>query len=212
MIIGVGSLMGWIRNWMGVEGMSYLMYDTPNIYEDMVSTIAELSCWLIDRVLPTLPVKPDLAIGWEEMCGRSGPLIHPDMFDLYVRRHYLRVRDALERNGVYLYGIDTDGDIRDLVGHWLDAGVNLQMPVEIGVWNCDPALLRREYGDELRIVGGFDKRCLEQGREAIRRELDRRVNLIEDGGYIPMPDHYIPPGTPLDAFRYYLDLVRSLEF
>ena len=27
--VNVASMMGWIRNWMGVENMSYLMYDDP---------------------------------------------------------------------------------------------------------------------------------------------------------------------------------------
>ena len=69
------SLMGWIRNWMGVENMSYLMYDDPDVYADMVMTLADLVCWGIDQVLPK--VKVALAHTWEDICGSTGPLISP---------------------------------------------------------------------------------------------------------------------------------------
>ena len=46
--------MGWIRNWMGVENMSYLMYDARDVYADMVKTIADLVCWGMDQILPKL--------------------------------------------------------------------------------------------------------------------------------------------------------------
>lgn len=43
--IGVASMMGWIRNWMGIENMSYLMFDDLEVYTDMVNTLADLTCW-----------------------------------------------------------------------------------------------------------------------------------------------------------------------
>ena len=38
-------MMGWIRNWMGVENMSYLCTDDRDVYADMVMTLADLTCW-----------------------------------------------------------------------------------------------------------------------------------------------------------------------
>ena len=52
--VETGSMMGWIRNWMGVENMCYLMFDDPDCYADMVDTLAELTCWQIDQVVPML--------------------------------------------------------------------------------------------------------------------------------------------------------------
>ena len=42
-----------------------------------------------------------------------------------------------EQYGVKLLGVDSDGLIAPLAGHWLDAGVNLQFPIEVGVWKGD---------------------------------------------------------------------------
>ena len=87
----VGSLMGWIRNWMGVENMAYLIYDNRDTYVDMVMTITDLICWAIDQILPRVQI--DFAHGWEDICGRAGPLISPEIFDQCVAPGYLKIRN-----------------------------------------------------------------------------------------------------------------------
>jgi uroporphyrinogen decarboxylase len=206
-----GSMMGWIRNWMGVENMSYLMYDDPDVYAEMVDTLAELVCWGLDQVVPKMSTTPDICHGWEDICGKSGPLVSPMIFDKCVAPGYQKIRSKLDSYGIKLYSIDTDGDIEQLAGHWLEAGVNVQFPVEIGTWQADPMAYRERYGRELRIVGGFDKLALEKGRDAIDAEIERRIPLMKEGGFILMPDHLITPGVPLDDYRYYLDRVRELR-
>ena len=209
--IGGGSMMGWIRNWMGVENMSYLMYDDPDCYADMIDTLSDLVCWQIDQVVSRMKTLPDLCHGWEDICGKSGPLVSPAIFEKCVAEGYRKIRRKLDEYGIRLYSIDTDGDIKHLVAHWFDAGVNVQFPVEIGTWNADPMEYRRQLGKGLRIVGGFNKLVLEKGREAIDAEIERRLPLIKDGGFLMMPDHLITPGVPLDDYRYYLDRIRNLR-
>ena len=209
--IVLASMMGWIRNWMGVENMSYLIYDAPDVYADMVDTLAELTCWSIDQIVPRMKTKPVMGLGWEDICYRSGPLVSPKTFEKHVAQGYVKIRDKLETYGIQILGIDCDGYIEPLLGHWLDVGVNLHYPMEIGVWNADPMALRNKYGKELRMVGGFNKLALEQDRAAIDAEIERRMPIIRDGGYIIMPDHFITPGTSLENYRYYLDRVRSLN-
>jgi uroporphyrinogen decarboxylase len=72
--------------------------------------------------------------------------------------------------------------------------------------------MRERYGKELRIIGGYNKLALERGREAIKAEFDRHIPLMKEGGYIILPDHLITPDTPLEDYRYYLELVRNLRF
>lgn len=206
------SMMGSIRDWMGVLNFAYLMHDDPEVFADMVDTISDLACWIIDVVASRMKGKPDLGFGWEDICGKNGPLINPKIFDRCVAPGYLKIRNKLEQYGVAILGIDTDGYVEPLVKHWLDAGVNLQFPIEIGTWNADPMEFRRKYGKELRIIGGFNKLVLEKGPAAIDAEIERRIPLMKDGGYIIMPDHLITPGTSLENYKYYLDRIRQLRF
>ncbi len=205
-----GSLMGSIRNWMGVENLAYFMYDHRDVFAEMVMTLADLVCWAADQVLPK--IKVDLGSGWEDICGRSGPFVSPDIFRECVAPGYAKIRSKLEQYGVKLYGIDSDGDVSALVGPWIDAGVNVQFPIEVGVWQADGMAYRRRYGKELRIIGHFDKMTLEKGHAAVNAELQRLVPLMQDGGYMMMPDHLITPGVALADYHWYLDQVRALRF
>jgi len=211
-VIGTASLMGWIRNWMGVENMSYLMYDDPGVYADMVDTLAELTCWGLDQVVPRMKNPPDMGFGWEDICGKSGPLVSPGIFERCVAPGYRRIRARLEGHGTRLLGIDSDGDVEALVGPWLAAGVNVQFPIEIGTWNGDSMVYRKKYGRDLRIIGGFNKLVLEKGPDAIDAEIERRLPLMKEGGFMLMPDHIITPGTSLKNYQYFLERIRSLRF
>ena len=209
--VNLAAMMGWIRNWMGVENMSYLIHDAPDVYADMVDTLAELTCWSIDQIVPRMKATPDLGIGWEDICFRSGPLITPEAFRKYVAPGYAKMRRKLEAYGIQLMGVDCDGFIEPLLGLWLDAGVNLHYPVEVGAWNADPMALRIKFGKELRMVGGFNKLALEQDPPAIDAEIERRITIMKDGGYIILPDHHITPGTSLKNYKYYLNRIRNLS-
>jgi uroporphyrinogen decarboxylase len=69
----------------------------------------------------------------------------------------------------------------------------------------DPLRLRKEYGHDLALAGGIDKRPLARGPEAIDEELRHHVpQLIEDGGYIPMIDHTVPHDVSYENWVYYL--------
>ena len=48
--------------------------------------------------------------------------------------------------------------------------------------------------------------------EHIPADWVRQARVVYVGGYLMMPDHLITPGTPLEDYRYYLELVRNLRF
>ena len=34
---------------------------------------------------------------------------------------------------------------------------------------------------------------------------------MKEGGFVPLPDHLIPPDVSLDNYRYYLDALRKVR-
>ena len=208
--ITTGSMIGWTRNWMGVENMSFACYDDRDLIAEISDTVAELVCWAIDLVAGK--VRIDLGLAWEDICFKTGPLISPHVFKECCVPAYRKVSDKLLEAGCDLHLVDCDGDVTDLAPLWLEGGVNVMFPIEIGTWQADPMEFRKRHGRGCRIFGGIDKRALAQGRDAIDAEIQRRIPLMKDGGFIPLPDHLIQPGTPLDDYRYYLDKMRELRF
>lgn len=208
--IDTGSMIGWIRDWMGVENLAYLVHDNREVIADIVDTIANLVVWVLDQILPK--VKVDIGWGWEDICFRSGPIVSPAVFKEVAVPGYRKIANKLLEYGVELYAVDCDGKIDDLIPHWLDSGVNVMFPLEIGVWQDDPHLFRKKYGRNLRIIGGINKLEIAKGPAAIDAEIARRLPLMKEGGYVPLPDHLIIPSTPLESYKYYLQSIRDIRF
>jgi uroporphyrinogen decarboxylase len=204
-----GSLFGWIRDWMGVENLSLVVYDEPDWFEEMVVTVADLIVAMLEKVLAT-GAKFDGCNMWEDMCYNAGPLLSPVHFKQFLVPQYKRITSLLKKHGVDVVWVDCDGKIDDLLPLWLEAGVNCMFPIEVGTWNGDPVRFRREYGKDLLMMGGFDKHILAQSKDAISREVDRLAPLVEEGGYIGFADHRVPPDVPLANYLWYLDCVRRV--
>jgi len=120
---------------------------------------------------------------------------------------YKRITDFVKQAGTEVFIVDCDGDITQLVEHWIDGGVNCMFPLEIAA-GTDPYALRREFGRDLLLKGGVNKIELAKDKAAIRREVDRILDLVADGGYIPH-DHRCPPDVSYENYLYYLKTKRQ---
>lgn len=201
-----GSLYGWLRNWMGVEGFSIALMTERAWVEEMMDHLTELTLSLIHRALPGHPV--DLGWWWEDMCYNKGPLMSPRMFREMLVPRYEQITRALRTYGVTTNILDCDGRIHDLVPGWLEAGINCMFPLEVA--HTDAFRLRHEYGDQILLLGGVDKVALIRGRESIDREIERLVPLVQMGRYIPCVDHRVPADVTFDNYLYYLDQKQIL--
>jgi uroporphyrinogen decarboxylase len=204
-----GSLYGVLRDWMGLENISLVVYDDPAWFEEMVTTLADLSIAVLSRILAT-GARFDGCAMWEDMAYSGGPLLSPKHFKKYLVPHYRRIADLMHSHGVDVIWIDCDGNIEELVPLWLDAGINCMFPFEVGVWGADPIQYRRRYGKDLLIMGGFNKRILARSKEDIEAEIYRLLPLIEEGGFISFCDHRVPPDVPLENHLFYLETARRV--
>jgi hypothetical protein len=201
--ISCGSMIGKIRDMLTFEGLAYAGFDYPDMVEDMVETCCVLVEDALDRLLPHFTF--DYASGWEDICFKNGPIVSVDFFKNVVTPRYQRISKRLKAHGIKLWFVDCDGDVRPILPHMMEGGVNCLFPFEVN--GCaHPAELFREYGKDLRIMGGFDKIEMGKGPAAIKAYMKTLVPLVERGGYIPFCDHRCPPNVKPADYLYYLDL------
>ena len=197
---GGPSLYGFTRMLLGGEKVLFAFHDAPDMIHDMMETAADFFISLTERALREAPVT--YAHVFEDMCFRGGPLISPSMVAEFMAPRYRRITKAIRKAGVDIIFVDSDGDVEQLIPSWLDSGINGVCPMEQAAGN-DIREYRRRFGRRLLMTGGIDKRALAGGRKEIDRELDRRIPLAFEGGYIPHLDHTIPPDVPYEDFMYY---------
>lgn len=202
-----GGFFGPQRNMVGVQKLCTLFYDDPAFVEEMMDANADFTIELMSKVLDVIPV--DCFVFWEDMAYKSAPLISPAMARKYMLPRYKRVVDYVKSRGVEWIALDSDGQIDTLIPIWMDAGINTLYPFEVQC-GMDVLRIRREYGRDLRMWGGVDKRVLHEGPAAIDAELDRLRPLMREGGFIPHTDHSAPPDVSFSNYCYYMKRVAEV--
>lgn len=203
------SLFGQIRNWIGFMGISYLYTDDEELYDEIINAVGDLVYKTTKRLLES-GIVFDFAHFWEDIAFKNGPLVTPSVFKEKVGPHYRRITDLLKSYGIEIVSLDCDGVIDTLVPIWLENGVNTMFPIEVGVWEASFAPWREKYGKNLRGVGGLNKHVLSHDKAAIDAEIERIKPIVALGGYIPCPDHRLPPDTKWELVQYYCDRMRTV--
>jgi uroporphyrinogen decarboxylase len=197
----LGSLYGWIRNWMGVENLSLALYDDRPLVEEMMEHLTRLTLSVLEQLAGS-GMRVDLGTWWEDMCYNHGPLISTRMFRELMVPRYKRTTDFMrEAFGTEFHMLDCDGNIHQLVPLWLEGGINVMFPVEKA--HTDPYRIAQAFGHRTPMRGAVDKRALIAGPEAIDAEFERLRPLFERGGLIPHTDHLVPPDVSLENYIYY---------
>jgi len=205
--VDAGGYFGWARDLMGLEALCKAFYTQPELVRDMFEFRTEMTLRALRLVLKE--VKVDYASWWEDMCYNRGPLISPRLFREFMVPQYKRVTGLLREHGCWLNIVDCDGDIRQLIPLWLEAGINCFFPLEVRA-GSDPVAIREQYGRKALLMGGVDKTALIRGGKAIDEELRRVKPVVEDGGYIPHVDHRVPADVSYENYLYYLKRKRQL--
>ena len=151
-------------------------------------------------------LQADVFIFGEDIAFKNGPLIFPNMFAEFFGPRYKRITDELRRKGVEIFVLESDGNFEILIPQLIECGITTHIPVEAAA-DVDPVKLLKEYGDDLALIGGIDKRCFLAGKEEIKRELDKKLPFImENLGCIPTIDGNLGTDISLENFLYYMEL------
>ena len=175
----------------------------------MISTVGQL-CYDVTEAMLRRGIPFDFAHFWEDICFKNGPLVNPDVFREKVGPQYKRITRLLAEYNVRLVSLDCDGMIDHLLPIWLENGVNVMFPIEVGTWNATIKPWREKYGSAVKGVGGMDKRVFSLDYAAVDREVERLRPLVDPGGYIPCPDHRMPPDAKWENVQYYCDKMRQI--
>ncbi len=197
-----------LRELMGEENLSYLFYDEPELLQEILTTIGDNCVKALERMGEICP--PDVLCVHEDMAGKSGPMVGPRQIQEFLKPYYRRVWEAASQMGCKLFSQDSDGNMNPVLGEFLDCGVNCFYPFE-PMAGMDMVQARKQYGKTFAVKGGIDKFALRQGKAAILKELEYKMQpIMRSGGCVFGIDHRIPDGVPLEDYRYYVNTGREI--
>ena len=171
-------------------------------------TMADMSFKVLDRISDELKI--DQLSVHEDLAGKTGPLVGPNEIEMYIKPYFRKIWDMLQAKGTRLFDMDSDGNVNPILEKLIECGLNSMHPFEPAA-GMDIVQVRKKYGRQMVIRGGIDKHILRKDKIAIRQELEYKMQpLMQEGGVVFGLDHRIPNGTPLENYRYYVDIGREI--
>jgi hypothetical protein len=190
---------GSIRFLVGEMNLLYMYYDNPTLVKNILQFLTDFWINMAEEILHRYNI--EVCAFWEDMSGKNGPLIGPNIFREFMSPCYKRLIDFLKTKGVKHFIVDTDGNVSVLIPLFLEVGITGLLPFERQAGN-DLLQIRKKY-PRLQMAGGFNKNVLSQSYTEIDKELEIIRNMIQLGGFIPYCDHLVPPNVPWDNYRYF---------
>ena len=206
-MVAIPGLYWRTRDWVGFENLSTMFYDDPKLVHDMmehntVFIIDVLKRGICDGMIDCVTLNEDMAY-------KHASMISPAMFKEFMLPRYKRIIRELKSCGLPVFLVDSDGHISELLPFWIEAGADGCWPIEIAADN-DPVEYRRRFGNSISMWGGIDKREIRTKDRVYREIMKKATWLIEQGGYLPMLDHGVPPDVPLRGFLYMCELIKAI--
>jgi uroporphyrinogen decarboxylase len=198
-----------VYDWRRFAELMDLLIDDRDFVREAMAIQGEFAATLAERVL--CDVEVDAALFSEPIGGSDQPLISPQMYEDLVLASYEPVLKVLQRYGVEIIVFVTYANARILLPTILKWGFNCLWACEVNIAAMDYRDLRREFGRDLRLIGGIDLDALRHDKEAIRREIEEKVPpLVAEGGYVPLADGRVRADVPFENYVYYRRLLKEV--
>ena len=198
-----------VHGWQRFTDAIQLLIDRPDLIEMWMEIYSKFCAKLITIILQEVEV--DAALFSEPIGGNHGPLISPRMYSSFVLNSYKPILDTLNQFGVGTIIYRTYANTRILLPSVIEAGFNCLWACECHPKEMNYREIRREFGRDLRLIGGIDSDCLRQNETNILKEImDTVPQLLEDGGYIPLADGRVREDVIFNNYIYYRKLLESV--
>ena len=145
---------------------------------------------------------------WGDVAYKKGMFFSPVYWREYFKPWVAQMTACAHAQGlpVIYHGC---GNVKAIFQDYIDIGIDGYNPLEAKA-GMDVVDLRRRYGHRMAFCGNSDVQVWETGdREAIRREVLRKLNAARGGGYVFLSDHSVSSAVSGKTYDFIVNLVRE---
>jgi len=185
---------------MGFERFFLRLVEDPAFVHRLLEARTE---WCITVYQKAIRLGAEVLILGDDAGHSEGPMISPRMWRAFILPYHRRIVEALDAPVIW----HSDGNVEPLLPMAIEAGF-------VGFHGLDPvagmdlARIKREFGQDLVLIGNVDVRVLcDSDLEAVRKEVDRCIEQgAPGGGYMIASCNSIfdgmNPAAVMEMFRY----------
>jgi uroporphyrinogen decarboxylase len=200
----LGGAWGWFFEagceLVGMDRWFLLMNDKPEV----ARAILEKATSFMERTSEIMFEKAgkyiDICFTGDDYGFQNGPMMSMRMFDQWVRPYLQRIYDVGRRHGKLVMH-HSCGSVARFIPRFIEMGLNILEPVQVGAAEMNVAGLAASYGGRLCFHGSIDtQHTLPFGTtDDVRREVRERVETFSHcGGFTIAPSQHLLPDIPID--------------
>jgi hypothetical protein len=198
-----------VHNWRSFAEVMSLIINNAEFVREAMLIQGEFIAKFLDKVLKGLEV--DAVIFSEPIGGNNGPLISPEMYEMFVLKSYRPILNVINKHRIETIILRSYANIRILIPRLLNNGFNCLWACETNSDEMDYRDLRKEFGRDLRLIGGIDLDALRHDKVSIRQEIEEKIPpLLASGGFIPLADGRIRKDVLFENYLYYRRLLEQM--
>ena len=193
---------------IGQENTMLWMAEHP---ERMGEIINRIGAFYLEMTRAELEAGAGLLDGfviWGDVAYKKCTFMSPRYWREYFKPWVRQMAEAAHAAGlpVIYHGC---GNVKAIFEDYIDMKIDAYNPLEVKA-GMDAVELRRQYGHRIGFCGNSDMQVWESGdRDAIRREVLRKLNAAKGGGYIFQSDHSVSSAVSGPTYDYIVNLVRE---
>jgi uroporphyrinogen decarboxylase len=185
--------------WLGEhpERMGAIINRIGAFYLEMAKAEIEAGAGLLDGF-----------IIWGDVAYKKSTFMSPGYWREYFKPWVAQIAAHAHAQGlpVLYHGC---GNVKAIFTDYIDIKIDAFNPLEAKA-GMDVVDLRRQYGHRIGFCGNSNIQVWESGdREAIRREVLRKLNAAKGGGFIFQSDHSVSSSVSGETYDYIVKLVRE---
>ncbi len=145
---------------------------------------------------------------WGDVAYKKSTFMSPGYWRDNFKPWVARITQSAHADGlpVIYHGC---GNVKSIFPDYIDMGIDAYNPLEAKA-GMDVLELRRQYGHRIGFCGNSNIQVWESGdREAIRREVLRKLNAARGGGFIFQSDHSVSSAVSGQTYDDIVRLVRE---
>lgn len=185
---------------LGYENMSYLLYDNPQLVEEVFEKVGQLVYGFYEKLIGL----PNLAgfFQGDDMGFKTSTLVSPAVLRKYVLPWHKKLAKLAHDNGL-LYMLHACGNLESIMEDLIvDVGIDAKHSFEDAAVSVKS--FKKQYGDRIGVLGGVDVDCLcRLPEKALRNYIRDILDTCMPGGryalgsgntvtnYIPLENYLI---------------------
>ena len=140
-------------------------------------------------------------------------LFNPDIFKELHAPNYKMINDYVHEHSHAKVMFHSCGSNYNILGHMIDAGVDIFNPVHTNTDNMEPWRLKKEFGDRLVFWGGGveTQGVLINGTpEEVKAQVRERIEIFgKGGGFVFSGIHNLQYGTPMENLEAMIEAIKE---